>query len=70
MESVGKNKVKANIFAALPYRVRNYWKDGKRNHLFVIPSASGKAADLTPGNYDTPPFDLGGSWDYGSLPFL
>ena len=68
LEAVEKNKVKAKIFERLPYRVWNAWKDGKRSHLFVMPSDGGKATDLTPGEYDTPPIDLGGNWDYQFSP--
>ena len=64
LEAVEKSKVKAKIFTTLPYRVWNSWKDGKRSHLFIMPSNGGKTIDVTPGEYDTPPIDLGGNWDY------
>jgi dipeptidyl aminopeptidase/acylaminoacyl peptidase len=67
-EAVEKNKVKAKIFTRLPYRVWNEWKDGKRSHLFIIPSTGGTSTDLTPGDYDTPPIDLGGNGDYAFSP--
>ncbi|HWP81938.1 MAG TPA: S9 family peptidase [Bacteroidota bacterium] len=67
-EQAEKSKVKAKVFETLPYRVFNYWKDGKRSHLFVMPAEGGQAIDLTPGDYDTPPIDLGGSWDYAFSP--
>jgi dipeptidyl aminopeptidase/acylaminoacyl peptidase len=67
-EAAEKSKVKAKIFDRLPYRIWNSWKDGKRSHLFVMPSAGGRAIDLTPGDYDTPPIDLGGAWDYAFSP--
>jgi len=67
-EEVEKSKVKAKIFDKLPYRVWNAWKDGKRNHLFVLPVEGGKATDLTPGDYDTPPIDLGGNWSFAWSP--
>jgi dipeptidyl aminopeptidase/acylaminoacyl peptidase len=63
-----ESKVKAKIFTKLPYRVWNYWKDGKRSHLFVMYSNGGKAIDVTPGEFDTPPIDLGGYWDYAFSP--
>lgn len=63
-----KGKVKAKIFTTLPYRVWNYWKDGKRSHLFVVGVDSGITKDLTPGDYDTPPIDLGGRIDYAFAP--
>lgn len=68
LEAAVKSKVKAKIFTILPYRVWNSWKDGKRSHLFVMPSTGGKALDVTPGEYDTPPIDLGGNWDYAFSP--
>lgn len=68
LKAVEKSKVKAKIFTTLPYRVWKSWKDGKRSHLFVMPSVGGKAIDLTPGEYDTPPIDLGGNWDYAFSP--
>ena len=67
-EAAEKSKVKAKLFTSLPYRVWNAWKDGKRSHLFVMPADGGKAVDLTPGEYDIPPIDLGGNWDYAFSP--
>ena len=67
-EQVEKSKVKAKIFDRLPYRVWNSWKDGKRSHVFVMPFSGGAAVDVTPGDYDTPPIDLGGHWDYAFSP--
>jgi dipeptidyl aminopeptidase/acylaminoacyl peptidase len=67
-EEVEKSKVKARVFDKLPYRVWNAWKDGKRNHLFVMPAEGGRATDLTPGDYDTPPIDLGGAWSFAWSP--
>jgi dipeptidyl aminopeptidase/acylaminoacyl peptidase len=67
-EEVEKSKVKAKIFDKLPYRVWNSWKDGKRNHVFVLPAAGGASRDITPGDFDSPPIDLGGSWSYDWSP--
>ena len=67
-EEVEKSKVKAKVFDKLPYRVWNAWKDGKRNHLFVLPAEGGRATDLTPGDNDTPPIDLGGAWSFAWSP--
>jgi dipeptidyl aminopeptidase/acylaminoacyl peptidase len=68
LEEVEKSKVHAKLFTTLPYRVWNSWKDGKRSHLFVMSTGGGKAMDVTPGDYDTPPIDLGGNWDYAFSP--
>jgi dipeptidyl aminopeptidase/acylaminoacyl peptidase len=63
-----RSKVQAKVFTTLPYRVWNAWKDGKRNHVFVMDIDGDIARDLTPGDYDTPPIDLGGSRDYDISP--
>ncbi len=67
-EEMENSKVKAKIFDHLPYRVWNAWKDGKRSHLFVMSAQGGIATDVTPGDFDTPPIDLGGNWDYAFSP--
>ena len=67
-EAIEKSKVKAKIFHGLLFRHINSWRDGKRSHVFLIPSEGGKATDLTPGDFDTPPFSLGSSNDYSLSP--
>lgn len=67
-EEKEKSKVKAQLITELPYRVFDHWRENKRSHLFVIPEDGGKATDLTPGKYDIPPIDLGGSKDYEFSP--
>lgn len=59
-----KSLVSAQIFEHLLFRHWNAWRNGKRNHLFLIPSEGGKVLDLTPGDYDTPPISLGSHQDY------
>jgi Tol biopolymer transport system component len=67
-QEVEISKVKAKIFDKLPFRVWNSWKDGKRSHLFVLPSKGGSSLDITPGDFDSPPIDLGGVWSYSWSP--
>ncbi|HEX5707723.1 MAG TPA: S9 family peptidase [Pyrinomonadaceae bacterium] len=62
------NKVKAKTIGRLLYRHWTSWKDGKRTHVFVVPLAGGAARDLTPGDFDAPPFSLGGPPDYAFSP--
>lgn len=67
-EEMARSKVKAKMFESLPYRVWNHWKDGKRSHFFVQRTSGDGAIDLTTGDYDTPPIDLGGYVDYDISP--
>ena len=82
------SKVKAQIFDRLLYRHWNVYKEGKRTHIFVVPtevysSVGGRTSayyphdlspdgnsprDLTPGDYDAPPFSLGGQDNYAFSP--
>ena len=68
MEEKEKNPVKAEVFGELLYRHWNAWRDGMRSHVFVILAEGGKAVDVTPGNYDSPPISLGGHQDYTFSP--
>lgn len=67
-EEVAQNKVKAHVAERLLYRHWKSWKDGMRSHVFVVPASGGEARDVTPGDYDAPPFSLGGMTDYAFSP--
>ncbi|HWK31760.1 MAG TPA: S9 family peptidase [Terriglobales bacterium] len=63
------SKVKAQIFTHLMYRHWNRYLSSKRSHLFAIAAdGSGDAKDLTPGDHDVPPFNLGGQDFYAISP--
>jgi dipeptidyl aminopeptidase/acylaminoacyl peptidase len=63
-----KSKVKAKILTTLPYRIWDTWKDDKRSHVFVVPTSGGEPKDITPGDYDSPPIDIGGDVDFAFSP--
>src|SRR5436190_14728740 len=67
-DEVGKNKVKAHVAERLLFRHWKSWKEGMRTHVFVVAAGGGEARDLTPGDYDAPPFSLGGPTDYAFSP--
>ena len=61
LEKHEQSKVKARLYDHLLFRHWNEYSDGTRSHLFVVPARGGAARDLTPGgDYDVPPFSLGG----------
>ncbi|MEY2573073.1 MAG: hypothetical protein QOJ87_1286, partial [Verrucomicrobiota bacterium] len=68
-DEVSKSKVKAKIFTKLLYRHWTAYTEHKRSHLFVVSAdAPGEARDLTPGDHDVPPFNLGGQDMYSVSP--
>jgi dipeptidyl aminopeptidase/acylaminoacyl peptidase len=67
-EELEKSKVKAMVFTRLFYRHWSHYTAGKRSHLLVVPAEGGVARDLTPGDHDVPPFNLGGQDMYAISP--
>src|SRR5437868_221450 len=67
-EAKATSKVKASIFTRLFYRHWASFTGGKRSHLFLVPTEGGAARDLTPGDHDVPPFQLGGADLYSFSP--
>ena len=62
------SKVKAVIADRLLYRHWSDFKLGKRSHVFVVSSSGGQPKDLTPGDFDSPPFSLGDPLAYDFSP--
>ncbi|MGA8503677.1 MAG: S9 family peptidase, partial [Candidatus Sulfotelmatobacter sp.] len=76
-----KPPVKPLIFDRLLYRHWNYYRAGRRSHIFIVsvdarPLTAGRwplmgsltPRDLTPGDYDAPVFSLGGQDNYAFSP--
>ncbi|HWE48873.1 MAG TPA: S9 family peptidase [Bryobacteraceae bacterium] len=68
IDADSQSKVKARLITGLLYRHWTQWQGKTRSHLLSISLENGKAADLTPGNRDVPPFSLGGPDDYAISP--
>ena len=67
-EAADNSKVKAHITTRLLFRHWDEWRDVKRAHVFVVSSKGGTARDLTPGDFDSPPYAAGSGVDYAFSP--
>src|SRR5688572_1465645 len=67
-EAAEKSKVKAHITERLLFRHWNEWRDVKRSHVFVVSAKGGNARDLTPGDFDSPPYAASSSVDFSFSP--
>ena len=55
-EEAEKNKVKAHITERLLFKHWDEWRDMKRTHVFVVSNKGGVAREITPGDFDAPPY--------------
>ncbi len=67
-EAAEKSKVKAHITSRLLYRHWDEWRDVKRTHVFVASAKGGNARDLTPGDFDSPPYGASTGVDFAFSP--
>lgn len=62
------SKVKAHIVSRLLYKHWDEWRDVKRTHVFVVSSKGGTAREITPGDFDSPPYAASTGVDYAFSP--
>ena len=67
-EHWSKGPLHAHMADALLYRHWTQWKDGKRTHVLLADVSAGAVRDQTPGEFDSPPFQLGGMTRYDFSP--
>jgi dipeptidyl aminopeptidase/acylaminoacyl peptidase len=67
-EQAEKSPIKAHITERLLFRHWNEWRDVKRTHVFVVSSKGGTARDLTPGDFDSPPYAASSGVDFAFSP--
>ena len=64
-----KSKATGRVYEQVMVRHWDTWKDGRRNHLFVMPVAGGAPVDVTKGmNADAPSKPFGGSEEFAFTP--
>jgi len=63
-EKADNSKVKAHVTERLLFKHWVEWRDRKRAHVFVVSAKGGPARDLTPGDFDSPPYAAGTGVDY------
>lgn len=67
-ERVEASKVKAHVTERLLFRHWVEWRESKRTHVFVVSSKGGVARDVTPGDFDSPPYAAASGVDYAFSP--
>jgi dipeptidyl aminopeptidase/acylaminoacyl peptidase len=61
-------KMQAKVTERLLYRHWTEWRDRLRTHVFVVPSSGGIARDVTPGDFNAPPYGAATGTDYAFSP--
>jgi dipeptidyl aminopeptidase/acylaminoacyl peptidase len=67
-ERVEKSKVKAYVTDRLLFKHWNEWRHRKRTHVFLVSASGGVAKDMTPGDFDSPPYSAATGIDYTFSP--
>jgi len=62
------SKVQAKVADRLLFKHWNEWRNRKRAHVLVVSSGGGVASDLTPGDFDAPPYGASTGVDYAFSP--
>ena len=63
-KEIANNPVKAHVTDKLFFRSWNTWRDNLRSQVFIYKFESKKIINLTNGDFDSPPLDLGGDLDF------
>lgn len=63
-----KSKVQAHVTERLLFKHWVEWRDRKRTHVFVVSAKGGPTRDVTPGDFDSPPYAAATGVDYTFSP--
>lgn len=63
-QAAESSKVKARVTERLLFRHWDEWRDRKRTHVFVVAANGGPARDVTPGDFDSPPYAAASPAEY------
>lgn len=67
-ESMENGPIQAHLADELLFRHWDEYSDGYRSHIFIFDLESQKILDLTPGDFESPIFSLGGPTNYDFSP--
>lgn len=67
-EALAANKSKARIITSLLYRHWTMWQEPTRTHILHVALNGGAVRDLTPGNFNSPQFSVGGGDEFEVSP--
>ncbi len=67
-EKAEASKVKAHVTERLLFKHWDTWTDRKRTHVFLISAGGGTARDITPGDFDSPPYGAASGTDMAFSP--
>ena len=67
-EKAETSKVKAYVTERLLFKHWVEWRHRKRTHVFVVPASGGIANEVTPGDFDSPPYGAATGTDYAFSP--
>lgn len=67
-ESMENGPIQAHLADELLFRHWDEYSDGRRSHIFIFDLESQKILDLTPGDFESPIFSLGGPTNYDFSP--
>ena len=67
-EKAENSKVKAHVTERLLFRHWTDWRERLRTHVFVVSANGGTARDVTPGDFDSPPYGAATGVDFTFSP--